>query len=347
MKNNRELDGFIMNNGNEFNYKQKSNIKLIIDIIFLLILLILIIAISLKQVWTPVSITSVILLIAAYVGQYLWSKNWLFKEFQNNIQIKDTKTSDSAEKILEATINQKNEISKYKQTFLTAANNVEKLKSLSYALKQNSQEILYKVNQSLKNVEIEQKPVQANIDKMIVLKQRIQIIAELILELSEYIQQIGSIIGLVEDIAEQTNMLALNAAVEAARAGEHGKGFAVVAGEIRKLADESKQATTKIASLINDIQHTTNSTVMATEEGSKEIESGVKLAGNIEENFNVLNNTLNSLMKFIENVSFNSENQEKMSGDIVKDIKENVSELSEVLDSFNRNIENINELKNI
>lgn len=182
---------------------------------------------------------------------------------------------------------------------------------------------------------------------MIVLKQRIQIIAELILELSEYIQQIGSIIGLVEDIAEQTNMLALNAAVEAARAGEHGKGFAVVAGEIRKLADESKQATTKIASLINDIQHTTNSTVMATEEGSKEIESGVKLAGNIEENFNVLNNTLNSLMKFIENVSFNSENQEKMSGDIVKDIKENVSELSEVLDSFNRNIENINELKNI
>ena len=230
---------------------------------------------------------------------------------------------------------------------MTAANNVEKLKSLSFALKQNSKEILYKVTQSLKNVEIEQKPVQANIDKMIVLKQRIQIIAELILELSEYIQQIGSIIGLVEDIAEQTNMLALNAAVEAARAGEHGKGFAVVAGEIRKLADESKQATTKIASLINDIQHTTNSTVMATEEGSKEIESGVKLAGNIEENFNVLNNTMSTLMKFIENVSFNSESQEKLSGNIVKDIKENVNNLSDVLNTFNDNIDNINELKNI
>ncbi len=347
MKNNRELRGFIMNNGNEFNYRQKSDIKLIMDVFFLLILLVLIIVISAKQAWTPVSVTSMLLLFIAYLSQYFWSKNWLFKEFQNDIQIKDTQTSNSAEKILETTVNQKNEISKYKQTFLTAANNVEKLKSLSFALKQNSKEILYKVNQSLKNVEIEQKPVQANIDKMIVLKQRIQIIAELILELSEYIQQIGSIIGLVEDIAEQTNMLALNAAVEAARAGEHGKGFAVVAGEIRKLADESKQATTKIASLINDIQHTTNSTVMATEEGSKEIESGVKLASNIEENFNVLNNTLTSLMKFIENVSFNSENQEKLSGDIVKDIKESVSDLSDMLNTFNKNIENINELKNI
>ena len=347
MKNNRELRGFIMNNGNEFNYRQKSDIKLIMDVFFLLILLVLIIVISAKQAWTPVSVISMLLLFIAYLSQYFWSKNWLFKEFQNDIQIKDTQTSNSAEKILETTVNQKNEISKYKQTFLTAANNVEKLKSLSFALKQNSKEILYKVNQSLKNVEIEQKPVQANIDKMIVLKQRIQIIAELIHELSEYIQQIGSIIGLVEDIAEQTNMLALNAAVEAARAGEHGKGFAVVAGEIRKLADESKQATTKIASLINDIQHTTNSTVMATEEGSKEIESGVKLASNIEENFNVLNNTLTSLMKFIENVSFNSENQEKLSGDIVKDIKESVSDLSDMLNTFNKNIENINELKNI
>ncbi len=336
-----------MNNGNEFNYKKKSDIKLIMDIIFFFILLGLITTISVKQIWSIVSVITIVLLLAAYISQYMWSKNWLLKELKSDIKNKEKLTSDSAAKILEITVNQKNEISKYEHTFLMAANNVEKLKSLSFALKQNSKEILYKATQSLKNVEIEQKPVQANIDKMIVLKQRIQIIAELILELSEYIQQIGSIIGLVEDIAEQTNMLALNAAVEAARAGEHGKGFAVVAGEIRKLADESKQATTKIASLINDIQHTTNSTVMATEEGSKEIESGVKLAGNIEENFNVLNNTMSTLMKFIENVSFNSENQEKLSGDIVKDIKENVNNLSEMLTTFNDNIDNINELKNI
>ena len=201
-------------------------------------------------------------------------------------------------------------------------------------------------NQSLNVSQKEYDFINANLEKMVVLRQKIQMIAELILELSEHTQQIGSTISVVDDIAEQTNMLALNAAVEAARAGEHGKGFAVVAGEIRKLADESKQAITKITSLTSNIQYTTNSTVMATEEGSKEIESGVKLAGNIEENFSALSNTLNGLMKFIENVSHNSESQEKISMEIIQNIKNNSQELNEIIQAFNLNIENINNLKN-
>lgn len=301
-----------MSSGEELTYRKKSDIKFVLDVVFLIVLLILIISISIKNLWEPGVIAGVSLLFVIYIGQYIWTREWLLGELRKNISEKDKRTINSAQKILDLTVTQKNAIVKYEDSYNQAANNIGKMKSLAFALKQNAKEILYKVSQSLQNTDIEQKPVQANIDKMMVLKQRIQIIAELILELSEYIQQIGSIIGLVEDIAEQTNMLALNAAVEAARAGEHGKGFAVVAGEIRKLADESKQATIKIASLINDIQHTTNSTVMATEEGSKEIESGVKLAGNIEQNFNVLNDALTNLMKFIESVSFNSENPGKI-----------------------------------
>lgn len=333
-----------MSGSDETIYRKKSNIKFMLDIIFLLILFVLILSISINNAWSATAIIGVSGLFVIYIGQYIWTREWLLKELRKNLKEKELKTSTSATKILDITMSQKDELAKHEKAFLQAANNAEKVKTISFSVKQNSKEILYNVTQSLKHAEIEQKPVQANIEKMIVLKQRIQIIAELILELSEYIQQIGSIIGLVEDIAEQTNMLALNAAVEAARAGEHGKGFAVVAGEIRKLADESKQATTKIASLINDIQHTTNSTVMATEEGSKEIESGVKLAGNIEENFKVLNNTLNNLMKFVENVSFSSENQEKLSSDVVKEIKENVNDLSDIVKTFNSNIENINDL---
>lgn len=335
-----------MHSGEELNYRKKSDIKFILDVVLLIVLLILIISISIKNLWHPGVIAGVSLLFVIYIGQYIWTREWLLGELRKNISEKDKRTINSAQKILDLTVTQKNAIVKYEDSYNQAANNIGKIKSLSFALKQNAKEILYKVSQSLQNTDIEQKPVQANIDKMMVLKQRIQIIAELILELSEYIQQIGSIIGLVEDIAEQTNMLALNAAVEAARAGEHGKGFAVVAGEIRKLADESKQATTKIASLINDIQHTTNSTVMATEEGSKEIESGVKLAGNIEKNFNVLNDALTNLMKFIESVSFNSENQEKLSSEIITELKENAGDLSDILASINTNIENINTLKN-
>lgn len=335
-----------MSGKDELTFRKKSDIKFMLDVIFLVVLLILIITVSLKQIWYPGVIIGISILFIAYIGQYIWSREWLLNELRKSVKEKDKKTQKTADKILDSTLEQKNSIKKYENIHSSSIINLEKLRSLCFTIKQNSKEILYKISESLKNANIEQKPVQANIDKMIVLKQRIQIIAELILELSEYIQQIGSIIGLVEDIAEQTNMLALNAAVEAARAGEHGKGFAVVAGEIRKLADESKQATTKIGSLINDIQHTTNSTVMATEEGSKEIESGVKLASNIEENFNILNEALNNALKFIENISLNSENQEKLSSEIVKTLKENAEELSDVNLLLNKNIETINNLKN-
>ena len=335
-----------MSDDKSLDYRKKSDIKFILDVIGLVAVLILIIAISIKNLWSTGVVIFISLLFLGYIGQYIWTREWLLNELRQDISSKSKLTQQSAEKILNLAVTQKTAVEKYETSFSQASDNIEKIKSLAFSQKQNAKEALYKVAQSLKDTDLEQKPVQANIDKMIVLKQRIQIIAELILELSEYIQQIGSIIGLVEDIAEQTNMLALNAAVEAARAGEHGKGFAVVAGEIRKLADESKQATTKISSLINDIQHTTNSTVMATEEGSKEIESGVKLAGNIEQNFNVLNEAITNLMKFIENVSFNSESQEKLSAEIVKNLHSVTSDLSQIQSSINQNIANINELKN-
>ena len=217
---------------------------------------------------------------------------------------------------------------------------IAKIKSLSDSLNKTAQMTAAESKKTFSNGE-KSGTVKANIEKMIVLKQRIQIIAELILELSEYIQQIGSIIGLVEDIAEQTNMLALNAAVEAARAGEHGKGFAVVAGEIRKLADESKQATTKIASLINDIQHTTNSTVMATEEGTKEIESGVKLAGTIEETYVELGAAIRKIESFINETILETSEQSKLSSEALAEMQKLTTNLHRSITSIDASIENI------
>ncbi|MBK7868684.1 MAG: hypothetical protein IPJ75_17745 [Ignavibacteriales bacterium] len=98
------------------------------------------------------------------------------------------------------------------------------------------------------------KTVKLAMTTMAVLKDKVTQIADQILKLSEQTSQIGSITGLVSDLANQTNLLALNAAVEAARAGEHGKGFAVVASEIRKLADQSKKSADKINTLVADIQ---------------------------------------------------------------------------------------------
>ncbi|MHB8170074.1 MAG: methyl-accepting chemotaxis protein [Thermincolia bacterium] len=104
--------------------------------------------------------------------------------------------------------------------------------------------------------------------------------ANKIRELGDQSKQIGEIIQVIDDIAEQTNLLALNAAIEAARAGEHGKGFAVVADEVRKLAERSGKATKEIANLIINIQKGTTNAVQAMEIGTKEVEKGVVLADN-------------------------------------------------------------------
>ena len=101
-------------------------------------------------------------------------------------------------------------------------------------------------------------------------------IAESIVRLSEQGQTIGEIMLSVNDLAEQSNLLAVNASIEAAKAGEQGKGFAVVAQEVRNLAEQSKQATIQVRSILNDIQKATNAAVMVTEQGSKAVDAGVR-----------------------------------------------------------------------
>ena len=98
-------------------------------------------------------------------------------------------------------------------------------------------------------------------------------------ELGKRGEQIGQVIEVINDIADQTNLLALNAAIEAARAGEHGRGFAVVADEVRKLADRTTQATEEVAQSITAIQQETDTAVQRMRAGPERVTQGVELAG--------------------------------------------------------------------
>jgi len=151
--------------------------------------------------------------------------------------------------------------------------------------------------------------VRETLEGIDTLKGKVGGIAEQILQLSEHISQIGEITYLVSDLANQTNLLSLNAAVEAARAGEHGKGFAVVASEIRKLADESKKSAARIATLIADVQQTTNATVMATEEGMKTVEQGAQLAQKTARAFDQVSESINRSFEGVEQIALNEQQQ--------------------------------------
>ncbi|MFA3783824.1 methyl-accepting chemotaxis protein [Melioribacteraceae bacterium 4301-Me] len=143
-------------------------------------------------------------------------------------------------------------------------------------------------------------------------------------ELGKSSDQIGEIVQVIDDIADQTNLLALNAAIEAARAGEQGRGFAVVADEVRKLAERTTKATKEIAEMIKKIQKDTNEAVISMEDGVKEVERGKELAVRAGD----------SLQKIIISV--------QQVNDIITQVAAASEEQSATAEQISHNIESIN-----
>jgi methyl-accepting chemotaxis protein len=117
------------------------------------------------------------------------------------------------------------------------------------------------------------------------IRQQVDMIVAHMLELGQKSQQIGAVLGIVSELAEQTNILAINATIEATSAGESGRRFAVVADEIRKLADRVTGSAKEIRTLIDDVRGAVNTTVMATETGSKSVDSGSRQFAEVAASF--------------------------------------------------------------
>jgi methyl-accepting chemotaxis protein len=144
------------------------------------------------------------------------------------------------------------------------------------------------------------------------IREKVESIAESVVRLSEQGQAIGEIIASVNDIADQSNLLAVNAAIEAAKAGEYGKGFGVVAQEIKGLAEQSRQATTKVRAILLDVQKGTSAAVMATEQGNKAVEIGVKQSQEAGESIRVLTDSVAEAAQTAIQIA--ASNQQQMAG---------------------------------
>jgi len=154
-----------------------------------------------------------------------------------------------------------------------------------------------------------QQAIHETINSMHHIKLKASDIADNISALSEQTQQIGEINGSVNAIASQSNLLALNASIEAARAGEHGRGFAVVALEVRNLAEQSKQATRQIKTILNDIQKATNAAVLATKQGTQEIDDGVLKTQSTQETIQHLVQSINQSANMAQQIVATSQQQ--------------------------------------
>jgi methyl-accepting chemotaxis protein len=169
--------------------------------------------------------------------------------------------------------------------------------------------------------------VSSSIAIMEQIARRVQNTAETIKSLGQRSDQIGAIVGTIEDIADQTNLLALNAAIEAARAGEMGRGFAVVADEVRALAERTTKATHEISTMIKSIQVETKSAVDAMQEGVQEVARGTAEAGRSGEALQQILAQVNEVAQQVNQIATAAEQQTATTTEITS----NIMQISQVV----------------
>jgi len=169
--------------------------------------------------------------------------------------------------------------------------------------------------------------VQAATAKMTEISEESALVAQSIEELAKHTEEIGRVAKLIRDIASQTNLLALNAAIEAARAGEHGKGFSVVAAEVRRLAEQTGNATGEIDSMIASVQEHARSALEKARVEHVSIAEGVSLTETTRESFGLIHKSVETVDSMMEQIAAASQQQAATT----QELKRNLDHIVEIV----------------
>jgi len=225
------------------------------------------------------------------------------------VQVTTNVLSSSSSEILAATTQVVSGSTETATAVSETTTTVEEVKQTSQLTSQKARYVSDNAEKAMQAAKAGRKAVEETVESVNHIREQIESIAESIVKLSEQGQAVGEIVATVTDIAEQVNLLSVNAAIEAARAGEQGKGFSVVAHEIKSLAEQSKQATSQVRTILNDVQKGISSAVMVTEQGSKAADAGVKQAAEAGQAIKMLTDSVTESAQAATQIAASSQQQ--------------------------------------
>lgn len=220
-------------------------------------------------------------------------------------------TENTAAHLEKAADNQAKEINAATESIVSMAASIEEVSGnaeRSSDVARHSVEVAHKGGEA----------VRRTIDGMNAIRETIQETSKRIKRLGESSQEIGNIVELISDIAEQTNILALNASIQASMAGEAGRGFAVVADEVQRLAERSTNATKQIDVLVRTIQADTNEAVVSMERSTTDVVGGALLAENAGAALDEIEQVSNQIASLVQNISNSARQQAGAAADVTR-----------------------------